>query len=609
MLSDGKKEFNNESNYESTREHSSVSYAKNETKNKFVSARKKNEDLQVQTIGNYLQGKSIALCVTGGIAAIETPKLARQLRRYGAVVHAYATHTALQFVGEAALEWGTGNKVVTELSGLAEHICIDDLVLVAPATLNTINGVFSGAADNVVTTLISSALGKGTPVYMTPTMHESMYKNPFLQKNLGAAIDYGIHIIKPRMDEGKAKIPKIDTIVAEVCRELSTDPLKGKKILVTGGATPVKIDSIRRITNIFKGSLGKRIALDLYHRGADVTFLVHDGGVETPVYLRTKRHDDFEEYVQNVFSELQRGYDVSIFSAAVADYKPEKVAEGKISSQGALKEIKLEETIKVIKAVREKYPELYMATFKFEDGVSQEELLSLARKRLEKYQVVVANRKQEMLESHRAHILTRNGEYDASSSKEITDILLNFIGEDLSRHREETRQRRSEAYEEKKQRMISKMDSTSFLYSNDADKINLQVMEEDEVAENFSKYGGLSVADVLDEDISALIGKPEKMIEQKINLQQKDQNSITLVASELTNQKEMPNDLYEVRSLAEFGKNTLVHDSVDDEKRKIIEKIIKNVIERKSLNEKKIHQDTNLSWVYPGHSHDWLYDE
>ena len=597
MLSDGKEEFEKRHNLENRNRMYENEMGENE-KNKYiktekVSARKKNEDLQVQTIGNYLQGKSIALCVTGGIAAIEAPKLARQLRRYGAEVYAYATHTALQFVGEAALEWGTGNKVVTELSGLAEHICIDDLILVAPATLNTINGVFSGAADTVVTTLISSALGKGTPVYMAPTMHESMYKNPFLQKNLGSAADYGIHIIEPRLDEGKAKIPKIDAIVAEVCRELSIDPLKGKKVLVTGGATPVKIDSIRRITNVFKGSLGKRIALDAYYRGADVTFLVHDGGVETPEYLQTKRHDDFDIYVNNVFSELQKGYDVSIFSAAVADYKPEKVAEGKIPSQGALKEIRLTETIKVIKEVREKYPELYMATFKFEDGVSQEELLTIARKRLEKYQVVVANRKQEMLQTHCAHILTRNGEFDASSSKDITNKLLDFVGEDLSRHREELRQKlfektESNNYEKPKQKI-------DLLSSKDTDKINLQVMEEGQKAqEDSSRYGGLSVEDILDEDISALIGKPEKLSEEKVNVLQSEEK-----------QKDAADEIYEVRSVAEFEKNELVHDTLGGEKRKVTEKFP----EKKLLNEKKIHQDTRWSNICPRYNHDWMYED
>jgi len=175
-----------------------------------------NEDLQVEKISDSLDGKRIALCVTGGIAAIECPKIARHLRRYGASVRAYTTYAALKFVGETALEWGTGQSVVTELSGLAEHICLDDLVLVAPATLNTINKVYMGIADNPVTTTVASALGKKVPVYIAPTMHGSLYENPILQKNLASAGDYGITIIEPRFGENKAKMPRVSAIVKEV---------------------------------------------------------------------------------------------------------------------------------------------------------------------------------------------------------------------------------------------------------------------------------------------------------------------------------------------------------------------------------------------------------
>ena len=179
-----------------------------------------NEDLQVEQLDNYLAGKNIALCVTGGIAAIETPKIARHLRRYGAEVHAYATHTAFQFVGKAALEWGTGKPVVSKLSGLAEHICLEDLVLIAPATYNVINSIVGGIADSAVTTLVASALGKKVPILIAPTMHESMYQNPILQENLKRAEQYGITIIPPRIGEGKAKIPSTPTLVDAVFKAL-----------------------------------------------------------------------------------------------------------------------------------------------------------------------------------------------------------------------------------------------------------------------------------------------------------------------------------------------------------------------------------------------------
>lgn len=190
---------------------------------------KENDDTQVEKIDDSLKGYSIALCVTGGIAAIETPKIARHLRRYGAEVKAYVTGPAYEFIGKTALEWGTGNKVVDKLSGNAEHICLEDIILVAPATLNTINKIFSGIADNPVTTLIASAMGKKVPIYIAPTMHGSLYDNPILQENLKKAGNYGIRIIEPRIGEGKAKMPHIKSIIGEILLYANGEKDKGEK--------------------------------------------------------------------------------------------------------------------------------------------------------------------------------------------------------------------------------------------------------------------------------------------------------------------------------------------------------------------------------------------
>ena len=394
-----------------------------------------NEDVQVDVVADYLSGRRVALAVSGGIAAIETPKLARQIRRFGGEVSIYTTRDALKFVGETALEWGCGREVTSELSGLAEHICREDIVLVAPATLNTINKIFAGIADNPATTLVASALGKGVPVYLAPTMHESLYKNPFLQHNLDAAQEYGIKIIPPRIGEGKAKMPRLDTIVAEVSRELSIDPIKGRKLLITGGPTPVKIDDVRRITNRFSGKTAIAIAKEAYHRGADVTLLLGKCGSKAPEYIHTLYHDDYPQYYQNVFSQLEMGCDAGIFSAAVADYAPETVFSGKIKSDGALKSIPLVQTRKVIRDVRERFPGLYMATFKFEQGVTQEELLVIARSRIaDGYQLVVANRAEDMVNGHKAYIVGKEEVIEEAASKEdIGRKLISIICDGLGK--------------------------------------------------------------------------------------------------------------------------------------------------------------------------------
>ena len=101
--------------------------------------REEMEDRQVETVADYLRGKSVTLCVSGGIAAIEMPKVARMLRRYGAEVRAVMSESAQRFITPLTMEWATGCEVVTGLTGKAQHIDLEDAVLVAPATLNTMS--------------------------------------------------------------------------------------------------------------------------------------------------------------------------------------------------------------------------------------------------------------------------------------------------------------------------------------------------------------------------------------------------------------------------------------------------------------------------------------
>ncbi|MEM6279054.1 MAG: flavoprotein [Verrucomicrobiota bacterium] len=182
-----------------------------------------NDDLQVDRVGDRLDGRTIALCVTGGIAAVESVKLIRHLRREGGDVNVYATAEALKFVGRSALEWAAAKPVVVELSGLAEHICTEDAVLIAPATINTVNAIAAGLADNAVTTLIASALGQKTPILIAATGHVSLWDNPVFQKNLSELPKTApnVRFLPPREEEGKAKLPELLDLVEETVAALS----------------------------------------------------------------------------------------------------------------------------------------------------------------------------------------------------------------------------------------------------------------------------------------------------------------------------------------------------------------------------------------------------
>jgi len=362
-------------------------------------------DHDVSLVGDHLAGKRVALMVTGGIAAFKAPLVARALRRQGADVVAFVSSEALRYVTEDTLEWSTVNPVVRRLTASAEHLSDAapfDAYLVAPATYNTLNKLAYGIADGVVTSSLASALGRleqgETKVLVAPTMHGSLH-NSILTESLQRLDRLGVRVVPPREGYGKHNIPSEETLVSEVCREVSTSPLRGVRVLVTGGPTPVPIDAVRRITNRFRGRLGAEIALELHLRGAEVRLIHGDGAFRPPDYVPYRVARTYDEYVQAVTEELAAAPTAAgIFSAAVADYRPQRVLPGKTASGGALAHLELVPTEKVIGLVRQRYPDLFMVTFKYQEGLSHDELMAIGRQRLEGLTgpgVVVANRGEE----------------------------------------------------------------------------------------------------------------------------------------------------------------------------------------------------------------------
>ncbi|WP_041933300.1 phosphopantothenoylcysteine decarboxylase [Gloeothece verrucosa] len=361
-------------------------------------------DHDVPLEGTHLQGKRIALLITGGIAAIKTPFIARALRREGADVVAFTSSEALRYVTIDSLEWSTTHPVVTKLTSAAEHLSDSspfDAYVVAPATYNTINKMRYGIADGVITSTLASALGRmeqgKTNIMIVPTMHGSLH-NAILSESLKTLHSLGVAIMPPRDAYGKHNIPHERDIVVEVCRLVSHSPLKDISILVTGGPTPVPIDNIRRLTNRFSGKLGATITEELYLRGADVHLIHGEGSYQPASYLPYQLAKTYDEYLALVLEQLsQKKYKIGIFTAAVADYKPETILPGKTPSGGQLKSLNLVPTLKVIEEVKHKFPDLYMVTFKYQEQVSHEALINIAQERIKQgYAAVVANRGEEI---------------------------------------------------------------------------------------------------------------------------------------------------------------------------------------------------------------------
>ena len=164
----------------------------------------------------------IVLCVTGSVAATESIKLAREFRRNDVDVKCFMSDAACEIIHPNSMEFATGSDVVTKLTGKIEHVKYsqEDLILVAPATANTISKFAYKIADDAISTLLITAYGHDTPIIFVPSMHDSMYKaiegNIDIIKNEGSAI-----FINPRMDEGKAKFPSIEDIVLESLRTIN----------------------------------------------------------------------------------------------------------------------------------------------------------------------------------------------------------------------------------------------------------------------------------------------------------------------------------------------------------------------------------------------------
>lgn len=347
------------------------------------------------TVSDSLSGKLIVLAVTGSIAAVRTVDLARDLIRRGATVHCVMSCAAMEIIHPYALEYASENPVVTRITGRVEHVEFcgvggrADLLLIAPATANTIGKMACGIDDTPVTTYATTALGSGIPVVVVPAMHEAMYRHPAVLKNLDALRSMGVVVVGPRIEEEKAKIADNTDVVMEAERLLGPGDLAGKKVLVTSGATAEKVDPIRILTNRASGKTGAEIALEARRRGAEVT-LVHRGHLGLP--LREIFVESAEEMGCAVLAELEGGkYHAMIAAAAVSDYTLAPFAE-KIKSGGELT-LRLSPTSKIIGAVRSSHPDLKVVGFKAETFLSDDHLVSRARESMEKNRldIVVAN--------------------------------------------------------------------------------------------------------------------------------------------------------------------------------------------------------------------------
>jgi phosphopantothenoylcysteine decarboxylase/phosphopantothenate--cysteine ligase len=358
-----------------------------------------------------LEGVHVALCVTGSIAAVKTVELAHELRRRGAVVRAVMTDSARGIIHPWAVEFATEQPVVTEITGSVEHVELcgydgwADVVLIAPATANTIGKIAAAIDDTPVTTCTTTALGTDIPVIVAPAMHEPMYDHPGVLESIARVESWGVGFIEPRIEEGKAKIAALDTIALSVACHAGPDSLKDRHIIVTSGATAERIDPVRIITNRSSGETGRAVARACYARGADVT-LVHNGP-DVP-YATVEQVESAAEMLEGVETHADSA-DALVSAAAISDYTTE--AQGEKIRSGQDLTLELESTPKLIDTVRDSHPTLSIVGFKLETGGSDEELVDAASGPLDRADLsfVVANDASVMGEDDTRALIVREG--------------------------------------------------------------------------------------------------------------------------------------------------------------------------------------------------------
>lgn len=349
-----------------------------------------------------LKDKKVILGVTGGIAAYKAVEIASRLKKSGAVVRVVMTEEAKQFVTELTFREITGQPVTSNMWAEVQHYNVAhislaewaDLVLIAPATANILAKADVGIADDFLSTML---LATKAPVVYAPAMNTNMYNHPATQAHIASLKAKGAKMIEPASGllacgaVGAGRLPEPVDVVAEIEKIFSVrQSLAGKKVLVTAGGTIEPLDPIRFIANRSSGRQGYAIAAEAVARGAEVVLVSGQATVEPPAglakFVKINTAREMREAVLADFADA----DIVIKAAAVADYRPKKVAENKIKKTEGDLVIELERNPDILKELGAlKRPDQVLVGF----AAETQNLLQYAQSKLEKknLNLIVAN--------------------------------------------------------------------------------------------------------------------------------------------------------------------------------------------------------------------------
>ena len=320
-----------------------------------------------------LRNKSVLLGVSGGAAAYKAVELIRRLKDEGALVTVIMTEAAKKFITPLSLEIASQNKVCSDLFGDPMiHITLPshaDIMVVAPATANTIGKFARGIADNLLTTCLLSFAGK---VVLAPSMNWRMYENPFFQENLNRLLSRGVIHVGPEKgslacgEEGIGRMSDIPEIIEAIKSALSRKDLVKEKILVTAGPTRDYLDPVRFISNRSSGKMGYAIARAALRRGAEVVLVSGPSALCKPKGVKFIPVETTVDMINAVNQELPSST-VLIMSAAVSDFTTVKSSRGKIEKSGELL-LKLHRTPDILSEIGKRKRRPFIIGFAAETG-------------------------------------------------------------------------------------------------------------------------------------------------------------------------------------------------------------------------------------------------
>ena len=372
------------------------------------------KDTDVELRGNSLAGKKILLGVSGGIAAVDTVRLARELRRHGALVSVMMTHSAQKIITPLAVEWATQSEVITQWESDLSALDEVDGILIAPATRDLLASYIHGLQHGPILMSLSAARSRNCPVMMIPSMHADLADDPVTSDLVEQVQKLGISVYWGKEQEGKRKTPPHDEIVARFAHYINQFNNNRKSVVVTLGATRSPIDDVRFVQNTSSGKTGYQIADYLYRHGHDVTCVSGVTSFPKPEWLPLDINAETpESMLLELIALTNDKIDAWIHSAAVLDYVVDDPAQGKLASQQGPLKVSLIESPKHILELKEKCRGAVRIGFKLETGIKQKELVRRAVAQLEYAEMtaVIANRLEDITDESkpRAYLVDKSG--------------------------------------------------------------------------------------------------------------------------------------------------------------------------------------------------------